>query len=68
MTGFYTEWFSFYLNIPSKFEPLLYLKASSNKKKRILKQKIVIGMFLVLYCTKHHFSNISARCLHKTKY
>jgi hypothetical protein len=54
ITEFYTEWFSIYPNITSKFHTIVTFKNcvkqnnDSNKK--------LIGMSIISYCTKVHLS------------
>jgi hypothetical protein len=58
ITEFYTEWFSVYSNITSKFLTIPYLKTASNK---IIIQIKLIGMSMISYYTKLHLkkSNVS---------
>jgi hypothetical protein len=53
ITEFYTEWFSIYPNITSKFRTIAILKTVSNK---IMIQIKLIGMSTISYYTKVHFS------------
>jgi hypothetical protein len=52
-TEFYTEWFSVYHNITSKFRTMPHLKTASNK---IMIQIKLIGMSMISYHTKVHLS------------
>jgi hypothetical protein len=53
ITEFYTEWFSVYHNITSKFRAIVVFK---NCVKKIMIQIKLIGMFMISYKTKVHLS------------
>jgi hypothetical protein len=53
ITEFYTEWFSVYPNITSKFRTISMFKTASNKTMIQIK---LIGMFMISYYTKVHLS------------
>jgi hypothetical protein len=53
ITEFYTEWFSAYHNITSKFSTIVILKTASNK---IIIQIKLIGMSMISYYTKAHLT------------
>jgi hypothetical protein len=50
ITEFYTEWFSVYPNITSKFRTI------ATFKNKIMIQIKLIGMSMISYCTKVHLS------------
>jgi hypothetical protein len=53
ITEFYTELFSVYQNITSKFRTIAIFK---NCMKKIMIQLKLIGMFMISYYTKVHLS------------
>jgi hypothetical protein len=53
ITEFYTEWFSVYPKITSKFRTIAILKTASNK---IMIQTKLIGLSMISYYTKVHLS------------
>jgi folylpolyglutamate synthase/dihydropteroate synthase len=64
ITEFYTEWFSVYPDITSKFAPSPYLKTVSNK---IMIQTKLIDMFMISYYTKVHLSKCIGSWVVSTK-
>jgi hypothetical protein len=53
ITEFYTEWFSIYPNITSKFRTIAMFKTCDNK---IMIQIKLIGMSMISYYTEIHLS------------
>jgi hypothetical protein len=64
ITEFYTEWFSVYPNITSKFRTIAYLKTASNK---IIIQIEFVGMSMISYCTKVSLSECNGSWVVSTK-
>jgi hypothetical protein len=64
ITEFYTEWFSVYPNITSKFAPSPYLKTAPNK---IMIQIKLVGMSMISYYTKVHLSKCNGSWVVSTK-
>jgi hypothetical protein len=64
ITEFYTEWFSVYPNITSKFRTIVILKTASNK---IMIQIKLIGMSMIFYYTKVHSSKCNGSRVVSTK-
>jgi hypothetical protein len=65
ITEFYTEWFSVYHNITSKFRTIAIFKTASNK--RMIQIKL-IGMFIISYYTKVHLSKFNGSWVVSTKH
>jgi hypothetical protein len=64
ITELYTELFSVYPNITSKFAPSPYLKIASNK---IIIQIKLVGMSMISYYTKVHLSKCNGSWVVSTK-
>jgi hypothetical protein len=64
ITEFYTEWFSVYPNITSKFGTIVILKTASNK---IMFQIKLAGLSMIFYYTKVHLSKCNSSRVVSTK-
>jgi hypothetical protein len=64
ITELYTELFSVYHNITSKFRTIAIFKTASNK---IMTQIKLIGMSMISYCTKVHLSKCNSSWVDSTE-